>query len=324
MEAPNYKVCADGYKKTRKECNDWRDEGYSSCQRWSEKCVLSWIPLIGPLICKVFEWICTAAVWIAQWACHGYNVFTTFICTAWESAVAATSLVGTFFKWVLSLPIIGAAIKEAINVITGVAIGVGGFIIEGFACGLLGICPTKKLRLCLIRTRGTEQDNLQPLLDNTKRIFKEQANVTLYIQDGDWGDALEVEPKCSWGGWAQDLWLTGSRYEEAAALRCRRYTVPSILGLGSPIYAFAVKEIAGTSTGCSLGPLTNYVVFEAKDACGGKTHLAHEMGHACNLLHPISDDPSNLMNTPCTAVGRDQLSTFQKLIVRGSKYVTFF
>jgi hypothetical protein len=64
------------------------------------------------------------------------------------------------------------------------------------------------------------------------------------------------------------------------------------------------------------------VVFEAGAQCGGNTHLAHEMGHACLLTH--TDDAANLMNPGCVIPGRHQMSAVQKSIVRGSKYVTYF
>jgi hypothetical protein len=336
-----YDDCADGFTKTRKECTDWRDDGYDKCEVWSndcvswaKECVVSWIPFIGPAICKVFEWlckafqwVCKAAVWIAQWVCHAFNVITTFICLVWKTVLLVVSFVGIIVKAILSIPIVGALIKEVINFFTSVVLGFIGFVIEGVLCGVLGICLPKKLRLCVIITHDgqgpiTTEAALQPILDRVKRIYADEANVTVYVDVDSEGRTPDVDPACGADGWAQDLWLTGSQYENAASLHCREYSVASVIGLGSPIYAFAVRDIQGSSNGCSLGPLTNYVVFEAGSTCMGNTHLAHEMGHACLLLH--TDDTTNLMNPSCVVPGRDQISGFQKSIIRGSKYVTYF
>ncbi len=337
---PNYDTCFHGFKQTRKECTDLRDDGYEKCEQWSNdcvswarECVVSWIPIIGPAICKVFEWVCKAfqwvckgVVWISQWVCHAWNVITTFVCLVFETLGVVLAIVGVFVKAILSIPIIGALIKQIINAITSIFIGIVGFIIEGVLCGLLGACLPKKMRVCVIITnngRGpiTTEAALQPIIDRMKQIYKDEANVTIYAHFDSGARTPNVEPACGAEGWVQDIWLTGSQYENAASLHCREYNLASVVGLGSPIYAFAVTKIKGKN-GCSLGPLTNYVVFEAGNTCNGNTHLAHEVGHACNLLH--TSDTTNLMYKSCRASGRNQLSGFQKLIVRGSKYVTYF
>lgn len=338
---PNYGECIEGFTKTRKVCTDWRDDGYDKCEQWSDecvswakKCVVKWIPVIGPAVCKVFEWVCRAsewvckaAVWISQWVCHAFNIITTFVCLVWQTLLPVVAAVGILVKGILSIPIIGGLIKEIINAVTSIVFGVVGFVIEGGVCGLLGICPPKKLRLCVIIAHDgqgpiTTEAALQPILDRVKQIYADEANVTVHVSVDTEGRAPNVEPACGADGWAQDLWLTGSQYENAESLHCREYSVPSVIGIGSPIYAFAVRNIAGTSNGCSLGPLTNYVVFEAGNTCAGNTHLAHEMGHACNLLH--TNDTTNLMNPDCLPSGRNRLSAFQKSVIRGSKYATYF
>jgi len=323
-----YRTCIDGFTKTRQECTDWRDDGYNKCEQWSKdcvdwakRCVVSWIPFIGPLICKVFEWVCQAfqwvckaAVWIAQWVCHAWNLITTFVCLVWETIIIITAVVGIFIKAILSIPIVGAIIREIINVVTSVVLGIVGFIVEGLLCGILGICLSKKLRVCLIITSNgkepiTTEAALQPIIDRLVQIYKDEANVTVYVDVDGGGRVPNVEPSCGADGWLEDLWLTGSQYENAASLHCREYSLPSVIGFGSPIYAFAVTNVIGKN-GCSLGPLTNYVVFEAGNVCAGNTHLAHEIGHACNLAH--TSDTTNLMFKGCNDPGRDQLSGFQK------------
>jgi hypothetical protein len=131
-----------------------------------------------------------------------------------------------------------------------------------------------------------------------------------------------VQPECGAAAWGQDLWLTGSQYENAASLHCIEYSLPSVIGVASPIYAFAVTDVIGSKVACSLGPLTNYVTFEVSStSCNGNTHLAHEMG---SRLQPAAHGRQNEpMFKNCIVPGRENLSGFQKAIVRGSKYVSY-
>jgi hypothetical protein len=336
-----YKRCVEGYTESKQECSDWRDDGYNSCQKWGEnctswakKCVVSWIPIIGPAICKVFEWVCkatewvcVAAVWVAQWVCHAWKLITTFVCLVWETIAVILYIPGIFIKAILSIPVIGALIRQIINLVVGIVLGIIGFIIEGIVCGLLGICLAKKLRVCVIilhddRGAITTQAALQPILDRAKQIYKAEANINVYFEFDEGPQAPNVEPECGGTAWLQDLGLPGTSYEFSSSLHCRGEAFSSVIGLASPIYAFAARDIAGSSNGCSLWLASHYIVFEAGSTCVGNTHLAHEMGHCCGLLH--TDDPTNLMNPDCVNPGRDQISGFQKSIVRGSKYVTYF
>jgi hypothetical protein len=101
----NGRVCFKGFTTTRSVCKDWRDDGYSTCARWgddcvswAEQCVVRWIPIIGPLICLAFRWVCRAfqalcklTVWITHWVCHAWNIVKTFICLLWMTVVFVQS-----------------------------------------------------------------------------------------------------------------------------------------------------------------------------------------------------------------------------------------
>lgn len=109
-----------------------------------------------------------------------------------------------------------------------------------------------------------------------------------------------------------------------------------LLGYGAPIVAFAVRGFTDGKAGCSLGPLTDYVtVIFALDSLfpnlafdmltpdrplGEVTTLAHEIGHACGLLH--IEDQEKLMNPSPRRYGH--LTILQKVMVRTSKHVTYF
>jgi len=89
-----------------------------------------------------------------------------------------------------------------------------------------------------------------------------------------------------------------------------------------------VRSFAGTYDGCSLGPLTDYVLVEftgaATDTAAGQpanssSILPHEMGHACNLWHV---SPSNLMQPDNPRA--TNLSWWQIALIRASRHVTYF
>ena len=340
-----FKDCAHGFTRTRKECTDLRDDGYEKCDEWGKecvewvkgKCIVQWIPIIGPVICKVFELVCAVfkpvcvfAVWVSHWVCHAFNIVTTVMCIVFEAANAVLFIAGIFIKAIFSIPIVGALIKEIINTITSIVFGAIGFVIEGIACGLIGLCLPKKLRLCVIITRRGNEPvatvaQVQPIVDRMIQIYRDDLNIDVYAEIQSDGNVPEVTTAdCEWAGWWEDLWLHGTQYESSASLHCRGYSMASVAGLGSPIYAFAVRDVAGADkNGCSLGPITNYVLFEVPEpGCPNHTHLAHEAGHACNLWwhHP---NPNNLMYFSCDG-DRHRLEPVQKVLVRGSKYVTYF
>lgn len=90
------------------------------------------------------------------------------------------------------------------------------------------------------------------------------------------------------------------------------------ISLGFPITIYIVRNISG-KLGCSLGLLTDYVTVSIKGANSDST-LAHELGHACGLLH--RDSKSNLM-FPNTGRGNG-ITGWQKFVVRGCRHCTFW
>lgn len=340
----DFKRCIQGYSKTEQECTDLRDDGYErcdewgkNCTEWAKECVVSWIPFIGPAICKVFEWvckasewICTAAVWIVSMVCHAWKLVHVFICTLWEAAGWIMTIPVLLVKLIFAIPIVGAALKEAFNFITGLGFGVAGAIAEGGLCGSLGICPAKHIRLCVVISRNgrghvATPADIQPLVDRAVQIFKDQANVHLWadVHDGTNGPYL-AKVKCDGGAWLQDMGAKGMTYELSEGRYCVGSAFGSLVGIASPIYAFAVGGIEDKN-GCSLWWLSNYLTFEPPHSAGclGGTHLAHEIGHCCGLA-PHSGDAANLMYKDCKNPGRDQMTGFQKAVIRGSKYATYF
>ena len=84
------------------------------------------------------------------------------------------------------------------------------------------------------------------------------------------------------------------------------------------ITAFVVLDIDHAS-GCSLGPLTDYVTLDPHGARNAST-LAHEIAHACGLWHLRSK--SNLLWR--TFSRGDEVKWWQKNIFRSSRHVTYW
>ncbi len=89
--------------------------------------------------------------------------------------------------------------------------------------------------------------------------------------------------------------------------------------VGRPITAVVVRNIAGNTTGCSLGISANWVVVQASlfnqatPNSYDETVLVHELGHACNLPHhpardnlmfPTSSPPGNIRGTALNGLQR--------------------
>jgi hypothetical protein len=100
------------------------------------------------------------------------------------------------------------------------------------------------------------------------------------------------------------------------------------IGYGAPVIAFAVRSFKDGNEGCSLGPLQDYVTVDFSKPA---SVLAHELGHACGLLHdedwPLSTYQSGGMITLMKKYSNDRpasLTRAQKAWVRASRHVSFF
>jgi hypothetical protein len=204
-----------------------------------------------------------------------------------------------------------------------------------------GVLPEKRLRLWVQLPCGGLSEEAQRRLDEAiavaGKIYRREANVRLVpvsVFQMNYPAAVEaVERPSPWqhgtGGWQsgrldvgcgrealrEDLGPLGGKLERMGLRNHFRGAYRRLLGWGAPIMVLIVNTVdAGRLAGCSLGPLTDYVTVRGdQPVC-----LAHEIGHACNLLH--LEDPMNLMNLTCGGV---HLRWWQVMLLRLSRHVTY-
>jgi hypothetical protein len=167
---------------------------------------------------------------------------------------------------------------------------------------------------------------LDRALDEARRIFKAQANVTLLPKsNGELVTTLDepaptaaLEPRCNWDGFVDGLSAAGDYYQ-SQSLRAASVHDPT----KSPITVFIVRDVLD-KRGCSFGAFDDYVVVDpsgvyddpaARNQSPNPWTLAHELGHACNLFH--SGAGSSLMKSSATG-RRDFLHHWQRVILRAS------
>jgi hypothetical protein len=98
--------------------------------------------------------------------------------------------------------------------------------------------------------------------------------------------------------------------------------------VGRPITAIVVRDIAGRTTGCSLGISADWVVVQAGLFDPARPHeydetvLVHELGHALNLPHHPS--PDNLMyfsSSPPDHMRGTRLNAVQRAVINANRHV---
>lgn len=110
----------------------------------------------------------------------------------------------------------------------------------------------------------------------------------------------------------------------------RHLAVPAkdITLVGAPVTVIVVRDIAGHTTGCSLGINADWVIVQAPLFDAGRpdaydeTVLVHELGHALNLPH--HRDVQNLMfpaSSPPDRLRGDELRPWQAALLHGNRHV---
>jgi hypothetical protein len=208
-------------------------------------------------------------------------------------------------------------IKDAFNRVLGAF---------DFVLSLLGMLPVKKLRVRFVILRDErglpvwDESLAHIAYEETMRILGRAARVELVpigwrvvtAPHGAPRAALDVH--CTDGAWSDDIGEAGAFYRSIMA----KTPLGTVLGYGAPVTVFIVRSISDKN-GCSLGLLTDYVTVEAGAIKPTRGLIAHEIAHACGLLH--SKDKDNLMypSGPGTTISR-----FQTAVFRNSRHVTYW
>jgi hypothetical protein len=147
-----------------------------------------------------------------------------------------------------------------------------------------------------------------------------------------------LDVPCNAAGFGADLGPNGSTLDFLASTRCFFGSFRRVVGYGGPITCFVIRSLPDEDDktcggfGCGLW-ITDYITVRNQPcATDGPTInrrvAAHELGHSGNLWHlDASSNATNLMGVPWD--GSDppipiKLKTWQILLLRSSKHVTYF
>ena len=181
--------------------------------------------------------------------------------------------------------------------------------------------PEKKLRIKVFILQDP-QDNavvspvdLDVAVEYAKRSLKKNFNTRLlpHKNKQPFAELLQMKSpyevlytKGSIGALREEFKIAGS------------FFAANLSGVFYPITAYIVLDIDHAS-GCSLGPITDYVILDPGGAKNAST-LAHEIAHACGLWHHRAE--SNLLWR--TFKRGDEVKWWQKNIFRSSRHVTYW
>jgi hypothetical protein len=368
-----YNQCTQQREDRHKQCCDWAPCSWFCDAFWwivSVVCI-AW-EWIANVVCVAWttikEVVCVAWAITPALLCELVDAISSVIgllVSALEAVLGwAWSAVAFVWGVITSIPGLGPLLTW----VWGGISAIWNFVlsIPDFGLTLIGIMPEKKLRLaviCLREGRGTpvvvDQAILIRAVQCAINVFAEQANTrvipvayTQYrmasegreIANGDYLiDGRPVSDRlldlcCDACLFGKGLGTVGADLNQEMVFHTFWGGARRLISYGAPVVAFTVRDFEGSTTGCSLGPLTDWIVVQFKDSntnlidpmqltsqvpLGDISTLAHEIGHACNLVWHDSD-ADRLMTQLKTAGGARtcRLSRWEKAMFRASRHVT--
>lgn len=305
------------------------------------------------------DWFCHAVTTVIKWV----ETVVKTIVKVWVTLVCyplmlALTLLAETFQLLLAVPIVGTILKWGIGAIVWLGSQLIGLFEAGI--GFIGIRLIKHLRVHIIvlmrddRTLTAPLDRIGLAVQRAESIFRSRAEVKIqsYIHQVNTPsprNALYVDTDA--GLFGEDMTGAGFYYQTTITEMLWDDNPWFAIRVGAPVVVFVVDGIGTTEIGCSAGPLVDYVCVAGSQMivsplsrgmlvtsstpaeplgsgiAQASTTLAHELGHACGLMHDnfldcTSGDATNLMY--CTEPRRgDNLSPFQRAIVRSSPHVTY-
>jgi len=329
------------------------------CDTVQEKVTEVFDEYVEKWISKVEE-VCEDLPWPLDWFCHAVTflikiiekivkvvvrVIVTVVCHVVAVVATVLSLV---LQLVLMIPGLGPILKWWIGAWVWLWSQFVGWVDAG--ASLIGLRPIKHLRLAVIilmhpdRTLTVAPAAVGPLLTLTEAILRSRADVKIHttvhqVDTPSPGGALtigtEIDPL--FGLLGEDMTEAGLYFQKTITEKLAQQGPWFVMRVGAPLVAFVVDQIEGAYNGCSAGPLVDYLCIEGSIFRSPDTTLAHELGHACGLLHDtVTDcdngDVTNLMycrafkpsppGSPRIPRGGN-LSPFQRAVLRSSAHVTY-
>lgn len=260
--------------------------------------------------------------------------------SAGEILLLPFNLAGSVIELVFSIPVVGRLLVWLWNsVLTLLHFLIG--LIE-LLLWQVGFRPVKKLRIGFLALSNQAGEplaipaDLPPAIEYIRQVYQparieilpafppakrlsesgEEDETAKWMRTLSPTDSARVRRVgCNLQAMLQDLGLPGSSYQFHTLRNSFHATVRRITGYGAPLMVFVVEDLAGFG-GCSLGWLSDYVTVKTRSL---KT-TAHELGHACNLLH--RKDVHNLMHPSSVRVDPVILTSWQIALLRASRHVT--
>ena len=368
-----YNRCNQTRDEGYSSCSDWGLFSFVCIAwTWVKNIVCVAWEWIQNIVCVAWEWVknivCVAWKYIVQFVCVVIDLITTILGAIVSVIDIVLGIVGGIISFLVdvitSIPIIGRFIEWVLNIIKSIiflVIAFWAFLVDSLLT-LIGIIPEKKLRLMVVIQ---SDENGNPLIRDKKvilralqyviNIYREEVNVRVipvkifkydsaFSNDDSANDDFIITEKtinsndtldvcCDTCEAGQNLLTRGSLFNLKISRLVFLGGGRRLLGIGSPVVAFAVRSFTDGKAGCSLGPLTDFVTVQFSDSditieaanltadklLGSITDLAHEVSHCCFLPH--KDDRSNIMN-PLTNRGGG-MTVWQKILVRASRHVSY-
>ena len=214
-------------------------------------------------------------------------------------------------------------IKASIRIITRVIAETVHRLVINIFDTLFGFLnwPEKKLRVKIYILQGPQANpvfspvDLDTAIEYAKRSFKKNFNTRLLPHKNNQPFTEVLQKKAPY----EALYTKGGISALVEEFKVAgSFFASNLTGLFYPVTAFVVLDIDHAS-GCSLGPLTDYVTLDPGGAKNPST-LAHEIAHACGLWHIRSK--SNLLWR--TFSRGDEVTWWQQNIFRSSRHVTYW
>lgn len=229
----------------------------------------------------------------------------------------------TIIRWIITIVIkwlfyvVCRIVSWLVDAIAGL-VGLIGWIVERIVglpelilCGFGTAGARKHLHLSVFVWTDGKRTPLVPIsvvqehVRVAKEVYLRECNVEIHAPEEP--VLISAPPEgaeshaCNAGGWFSS-----------------KKSLYNSFALPGTVAAIFIRDIPGNSVGCHI-PGTQYVLVDAGVTLN--TTLAHEIGHACDLLRHRNSTPKNLMCSASVPRTGSELTKWQRCVVRTSNNV---